>query len=84
MNFIKAFFAFFTGSQAVKAEKPQVRLTPAEEARAKQRLSHDLKLQRAKEWLGKDWVMHPEYVPNPRHSCLDHLWWHNRTCKAQG
>lgn len=26
------------------------------------------KLSKAKEFLGKNWVLHPEYTPNPKHS----------------
>lgn len=27
-----------------------------------------VRLQEAKDYLGKRWILHPEYVPTPRHS----------------
>ena len=40
-----------------------------------------LKLDMAKKALGTNWVMHPEYVPIPRHSNHQDIWWPNRTLK---
>ena len=40
-----------------------------------------LKLDLAKKALGRNWVMHPEYTPIPRHSNHDDIWWPNRTLK---
>ena len=42
---------------------------------------HRLKLDMAKKALGTNWVMHPEYVPIPRHSNRQDIWWPNRTLK---
>ena len=33
---------------------------------------------RAIEKLGKNWVLHPEYVPQDRHSVYPAVWWDNR------
>jgi hypothetical protein len=40
-----------------------------------------LKLDLAKKALGRNWVMHPEYTPIPRHSNHHDIWWPNRTLK---
>lgn len=35
----------------------------------------------AKKKLGKNWVLHLEYQPTPRHSNDRAIWWPNRTLK---
>ncbi len=44
-----------------------------------------VKEQRAKaiESLGKNWVLHSDYKPNPKHSNSVAIWWPHRTLKFQ-
>ena len=46
------------------------------------RASNAVKLARAKELLGKNWVNHPDYKFTPRHSHHIHVWWPHRTLRG--
>ena len=34
--------------------------------------------------LGKNWVLHPEYRPHPRHSNHIHIWWPHSLLRRPG
>jgi len=51
----------------------------ADEKRAE--LRQQAKLNRALEFLGKNWVLHPEYQAIPRHSPDLAVWWPHRSMR---
>lgn len=92
MQILKKAKTILTGLSVLLSTTPAMRAEAAartvlqhvnkeEDIEDRVKAKYRLKLDLAKKALGRNWVMHPEYTPIPRHSNRHDIWYPNRTLK---